>query len=609
MGYKNLRSCVEDLEKNGQLKVIETEIDPCLEMAHIQRRAYAAGSPALLFTRPRGCAFSMLANLFGTRERVNFIFRDALEKVKAIFAGSTDPASLRRRPMRSLRLLPALWHMRPRRVAGPAPALARSLSPRELPRLKSWPEDGGAFITLPLVYSEDPDRPGAANLGMYRIQQHGNAYAADEVGLHYQLQRGIGAHHARALARGMSLPVNIHVGGPPALTLAAIMPLPPGISELMFAGLLGARRVELTQGLHLPVLAQCDFVLQGHVAAGLKPEGPFGDHLGYYSLRHDFPVVKLEAVSCRPDAIWPFTSVGRPPQEDTVFGDVIHELTAPLVGKVFEGVAEVHAVDASGVHPLLLAAGSERYTAYEATKKPRELLTQAMHLLGATQTALAKFVLIMAREDAPGLSVRNVPAFLRHMLERTDFGADLHFFTRSACDTLDYSGYGLHEGSRLIWAVAGAQRRVLGPEMPALPSLPTGFGQPRLVMPGILALAGPAHTRSREECDPDMAKLADCFAAWPQAEKFPFIAIVDDADFCAASFDNFLWNVFSRTDPGRDIYGVNAKTRLKHWSCSPPLLVDARLKAFQAPPLRDDPAIVARVDTLARRGGPLHGLV
>lgn len=394
MGYRNLQECVADLEKVGQLRRIDVPVDPYLELAHIQRRAFRSKSPALLFTRVKGCSFPMLANLFGTTERLHYIFRDSLAGVEAVLAAKADPAAALKHPLRSLRALPALPHMLPRRTSK-APVLENRCALSALPRLVGWPMDGGPFITLPLVYSEDPARPGpdASNLGMYRVQLAGNDYAADEVGLHYQIHRGIGVHHAEALKRGQSLPVNIFVGGPPAFTVAAVMPLPEGLSELRFAGLLGGCRAAMhySRRLPLPVLAEADFCISGHILPHLKPEGPFGDHVGYYSLKHDFPVLQMEAVHHRTGAIWPYTAVGRPPQEDTVFGDFIHELTGALVPQVFQGVREVHAVDAAGVHPLLLALGSERYTPYEAQRRPRELLTAALHMLGTTQTALAKY--------------------------------------------------------------------------------------------------------------------------------------------------------------------------------------------------------------------------
>lgn len=617
MGYASLQDCVRDLEAAGDLVRVDAPVDPHLELAAIQRRAFRAGGPALLFTRVTGTSFPVLVNLFGTKQRLRFLFRDGLAATEAVLAGKADPMALLRRPGKSLAALGGLSRMLPRRVSAQhAPVLAEGGSLRELPPLVSWPLDGGPFITLPLVYSEDPARPGvnASNLGMYRIQLAGNDYADDEVGLHYQIHRGIGVHHAHALAAGRALPVRIHVGGPPALTVAAVMPLPEGLSELRFAGLLGARRVRLApghDGVALPVLAETDFCISGHVLPETRPEGPFGDHVGYYSLRHEFPALRVESVTHRKGAIWPYTSVGRPPQEDTVFGDFIHELTGSLVPQVFAGIAEVHAVDAAGVHPLLLALGSERYTAWEARRRPRELLTQALHLLGITQTALAKYVLIAAQEDAPGLSCRRVTEFLAHLLERTDFSRDLHFLTQSTTDTLDYTGTALNEGSKLIWAAAGEPRRRLGrgaDGMGALPDLPAGFGAPQVAGPGILVLKGPRHAQARGEPDPVMEELARRLAMWDRRENFPLVVVADDPAFCAASTENLLWVTFTRSDPATDCYGANARIKARHWACEAPFIIDARLKPFHAPPLEEDPDVAARVDELAAPGGPLHGL-
>jgi len=611
MAYVNLGQCLQDLEAQGQLRRVDVELDPYLELAAIQRRAFQAKAPAFLFTRVRGTRFPMLANLFGTHERLRYIFRHSLRTVEAVVAGKVDPMAALARPWKSLAALPGLWHMLPRTVRGAAPVLGCRCALADLPQLTCWPDDGGPFITLPLVYSEDPDRPGldASNLGMYRVQLAGNEYAADEVGLHYQIHRGIGVHHAHALSRGEDLPVHIYVGGPPALSVAAVMPLPEGLSELRFAGLLGGRRMTLAAapGLALPVLTEADFCIVGRIGRALRPEGPFGDHVGYYSLTHDFPVLKVEAVYHRADAVWPFTAVGRPPQEDTVFGDFIHELTGPLIPQVFQGVREVHAVDAAGVHPLLLALGSERYTPYEARRQPREILTAALHLLGTSQTALAKYVLVAAHEDAPGLSARNVAVFLRHMLERTDFARDLHFLTRSTNDTLDYTGSALNEGSKLVWGAAGEKRRELGTELRHLPELPEGFSQPRVAGPGMLVVRGPRHGLARGQADPAVEMLARCLESWPHREAFPLLAVVDDSAFAAASLDNFLWLVFTRSDPASDSYGVRACMQAKHWSCEAPLILDARLKPFHAPPLEEDPAVTRRVEALAAPGGPLYG--
>lgn len=613
MSYHNLAQCVNELEKRGHLRRVDFPVDPYLEMGVIQRRALRAKAPALLFTRPRGTNFPMLANLFGTRERVNFIFRSTIHLAGQIFQLGAEPARLLKRPLNAMKLLGPIWSMRARvKAASPnkIPCLANKCGLQDLPRLVSWPEDGGPFITLPLVYTEDPVT-SVPNLGMYRVQMAGNEYGPDEVGLHYQLHRGIGAHHARAMELNRPLPVHIYVGGPPALTLAAVMPMPEGISELMLAGMLSGSRLALAsvQGLQLPCIADCDFLIAGKIMPETRPEGPFGDHLGYYSLKHDFPALKVENVFHRAGAIWPFTTVGRPPQEDTVFGDIIHELTAPLVKKVFPGVREVRAVDAAGVHPLLLAVGSERYVPYEASRRPRELLTLAMHLLGMSQTSLAKYLFICAGEDSPVPATSDVAAFLEHMLERTHFNEDLHFITGVPCDTLDYSGTALHEGSKLVWASSGAKCRSLARELSGNLDLPPGFYNPRMALPGVAVIGAPPHTLPINRSDETLEhQLAACLAKWEKRDNFPLVVICDDPVFTSQSLDNFLWVTFTRSDPARDIYGVDAEISCKRWLCRAPLIIDARLKAWYPRPLEEDAAVVARVENLASKNGPLAGL-
>lgn len=611
MSYSSLRECVDDLKKTGRLRVIDYPIDPRLEMAALQRRAFALGSPALLFTRPKGCAFPMLANLFGSRERVNYIFRDTLEPLKRLFALFAEPANFLREPFKSARALALLRNARPyfsrsRETETKPPVLARECELADLPRLVSWPGDGGPFITLPIVQSENSR--GQMNLGTYRAQLGGGEYAANEIGLHYQIKRGIGVHHEEALAKGRRLPAHVYVGGPPALTVAAVMPLPEGVSELIFAGLLGGRRARVRKapGFELPILSDCDFMIKGSLGAETKPEGPFGDHLGYYSLRHPFPVLRVEGVWHRRDAIWPFTSVGRPPQEDTVFGDLIHELTAPLVARTFVGVKEIRAVDEAGVHPLLLAIGRESYAPWEENGKARELITLGLNLLGSTQTSLAKYVLIAAA--AENLTVRDAPAFFRHVLERCDFRRDLHFLTGVTQDTLDYTGDNLNEGSKLIWTCAGLPRRSLGFEIGDIPTLPNVFFDPCLVAPGILAIG------YRKKMDSGYVsgintELAPALANWRRKDEFPLIVVVDDPVFCAADFANFLWLTFTRSDPGKDIYGVNATVRAKRWTCDAPLIIDARMKPRMAPPLVEDQEVLRGLEKLAVGDGPLRGLV
>jgi 4-hydroxy-3-polyprenylbenzoate decarboxylase len=614
MGYRSLRDCVADLERAGQLIRLEQEVDPYLEAAAIHRRVHQAGGPALYFARVKGCRFPMVSNLFGTPQRARFLFRDTLEAVRHLVELKADPAAFAKRPGRYLDVLPALWRLRPRRV-GTGPVLAHQTTVDQLPQLVCWPRDGGAFITLPEVYTEDADRPGwrHSNLGMYRVQLSGGRYEPNrQVGLHYQIHRGIGVHHAAALRRGVPFRVNVLVGGPPALALAAVMPLPEGFPELAFAGALGGRRVRLAypEPGGLPVLADADFCITGTVDPERQlPEGPFGDHLGYYSLAHDFPVLNVERVYHRADPVWPFTVVGRPPQEDTAFGDLIHELTGPAIPTVIKGIHAVHAVDAAGVHPLLLAVGSERYVPYAAKRKPQELLTLANALLGQGQLSLAKYLLIVAREDDPELDIHDVPAFVRHLLERVDWRTDLHFQTSTTIDTLDYSGTGLNEGSKLVIAAAGPPRRPLPAALPAGLVLPEGFGEPRVCLPGVLAVQAPPFRPVDAEREPAAARFCESFAPAAAVNAFPLVVLVDDSAFAAASLNNFLWVTFTRSNPAADVYGVGAWTWQKHWGCDGALVIDARTKPHHAPALEEDPAVARRVDALGAPGGPLHGII
>jgi len=614
MGYRSLRECVLDLERHGQLVRIEVEVDPYLEAAEIHRRVYQAGGPALFFARVKGCRFPMVSNLFGTLERTRFLFRDTLERVRRLIELKIDPAVLASRPFRYLSALPIAWSMRPKFVRS-GPILEQELRIDQLPQLQSWPRDGGPFITLPQVYSEDADRPGwqHSNLGMYRVQLAGNQYKLNEqIGLHYQIHRGIGVHHAAALRKGAPFHVSIFVGGPPAMTLAAVMPLPEGMSELSFAGAIGGRRVRMiapsaSTPFRSAVAAEADFVITGTVDPERQlPEGPFGDHLGYYSLQHPFPVLNVGRVYSRRDAIWPFTVVGRPPQEDTGFGQIIHEITGPIIPSVVKGVHAVHAVDAAGVHPLLLAIGSERYVPYAERRKPQELLTCANALLGQGQLSLAKYLLIVAREDNPDLDIHDIPAFFRHLLERVDWANDLHFQTRTTIDTLDYSGTGLNEGSKLVIAAAGPPRRSLPVEVPSGLGLPAGFCEPRVCLPGVLALKAPRFEPRR--LTEEIAGLTEALARSPLGV-FPLIVLADDSGFTAQSVNNFLWVTFTRSNPAADCHGVGAFTEQKHWGCTGPLVIDARVKPHHAPALEPDPAVSRRVDELAARGGPLHGII
>jgi len=697
MIFKCLRECVEFLEQQGELIRITTELDPDLEMAALHNRVFEAGGPAILFENVKGSRFPAVSNLFGTYKRALKILEPQLSKVSTLVGLKSDPALALRSPLKSLRSLTSLFHALPlkKRSDYKLPILPKSSnnhSPMleisssvpcgrssvldgrcqisDLPMIRCWPGDGGGFIFLPQVFSINPDKIDTSgsvgystmmhsNLGMYRIQLSGGEYITNhEVGLHYQIHRGIANHHIKALERNLPLPVSIFVGGPPAHTLAAIMPLPEGMAEIAFAGALAGRSFRYavipgnisataTESHGRAGLSRCsrkkyftasdsvisldaDFCITGRIMPGkTKPEGPFGDHLGYYSLTHQFPYIEVDAVYHRKDAIWPFTVVGRPPREDSVFGKIIHEITASAIPHTLPGVTAIHAVDVAGVHPLLLAKAMERYAPFDE-KKPRELLTHANSILGTGQLSLAKYLIISSHNDNPELNISDEMGFFIHALERIDFRRDIHFQTCTTMDTLDYSSEGINEGSKVVMVVAGEKRRELLRYLPSKISFSQPFSQPRLAAPGVVVVKG-APFKSYMDAEKEINTLAitlnrltsssnsqhqeRCSTVQGRADGLkgivdglPLFVVVDDSVESSENFSTFLWITFSRSNPSHDIYGAGSFTSFKHWGCTGPLIIDARIKPFHAPPLLKDPAVERKIDDLARKGGPLYGI-
>jgi len=604
MAYSSLEACLLDLERTGQLLRIKEEVDPYLEMAAIHLRIFEQKGPAILFEKVKGSKFRAASNIFGTLERSEFIFRDTLPSVKQLIDIKINPLAAIQNPIKSLAALPAAINALPNKNPISKPVLFEEINISDLPLIHHWPMDGGAFVTLPQVYTEDADKPGigSSNLGMYRIQLNGNDYILNkEIGLHYQLHRGIGVHQTKANNLGLPLKVSCFVGGPPAHSVAAVMPLPEGMSEMNFAGVLAGKRFGYTYIDGFCVSTDADFVITGEVFPGEnKPEGPFGDHLGYYSLQHPFPVMKVHKVYARKNAIWAFTVVGRPPQEDTSFGQLIHHITGSAVSNEIPGLKEVHAVDAAGVHPLLLAIGSERYTPFLENKKPAEILTIANHILGTGQLSLAKFVWITAEaKKSKGdrvIDVNNIPEFLAYMLSRMDFSNDLHFYTNTTMDTLDYSGDGLNSGSKLVLAAYGDVRRKLATTIPE--KITALNANASLIMPGVIAVnAATATIHSIQE------KLKGQGENLLEQDGIAMIIITEDATWMAAEFNNFIWAAFTRTNPSKDIEGVDSYINNKHWGCKGPLIFDATIKKHHAPAVVKDNEVEKKVSAILSKYG------
>lgn len=598
MAYSSIEDCLINLEKTGQLIRIKEEVDPYLEMASIHLRIHEAKGKAILFEKVKGSKFRAASNIFGTLERSEFIFKNTLPHVRNLIELKNNPLAALKNPLKHITTLLAGFKALPLKNPFSKPILFEEINISDIPQIVHWPNDGGAYVTLPQVYTEDVDKPGImnGNMGMYRIQLSGNDYILNkEIGLHYQLHRGIGVHQTKANAKGEALKVSIFVGGPPAHSVAAVMPLPEGLGEATFAGALGGRRFRYIYKDGFCVSTDADFVITGTVEPlQNKPEGPFGDHLGYYSLQHDFPLMKVHKVYAKKNAIWPFTVVGRPPQEDTSFGQLIHSITGSAIQNEIPGLREVNAVDAAGVHPLLLAIGSERYTPYTPATQPAELLTIANHVLGTGQLSLAKFLFITADAENK-ISTHRIKDYFMYLLERINLQRDIHFYTNTTIDTLDYSGTSINSGSKVVIAANGEVKRTLGTALPNLFNKYTSS----LIMPGVVAIqinAFTSYANAKSELEQINQYLKTEIST---LQSFPFIVLCDDAAFAAKTINNYLWLTFTRTNPSHDMYGINSFTENKHWGCST-LIFDARIKPHHAPPLVLHNEVEKKVDQLLK---------
>ena len=574
----DIRCFLNLLKKEGELRVIDASVDPCLELAEIQRRVVVRQGPALLFTNVKDTNFPVVTNLFGTPRRIELafgseptrFFRQVSEAMEILRDPSPRSLWKHRGIARKLLRLGAS-------VKRSGPALECPINPPRLsalPQIKSWPLDGGAFLTLPLVYSEHPVSR-KSNLGMYRSQ----IFDDSTFGMHFQIHRGIGFHYYEAEKQNEPLPVNIFLGGPPALMLAAVAPLPENIPEAVFASLLLGKKLNLVRDPAIsPLLlsAESEFTFAGEIPPHIRrEEGPFGDHYGCYSLRHPFPVFNVRRMFHRRDAIFPATVVGRPRQEDHYIGDYLQELFAPLYPLIMNGVHAVWAYNDAGMHPLAAAVVSERYR--------REAFMAGMRILGEGQLSLTKFLMLT---DAP-LPLREFRPLFQHILERADFADDLFIFSPVSQDTLDYTGGRMNEGSKVILMGLGEKRFDLQREMTA-DMRSARFSNPRVYIPGVLVVEGPAWSE-RDGVTDDLLKEE---ASLP----FRVVILVDDASECVNSDESFLWTVFTRFDPASDIHPRAVRVEKFHPRLSSPLVIDCRIKPWYPPLTLPEPETVAAVD-------------
>jgi UbiD family decarboxylase len=574
--HPNLRTFLALLSREKEITTIETEVDPYLELAEVHRRVIDRGGPALLFKRVKGSRYPVVTNLFGTKRRIHLAF------------GPKPEALVRELVQVAESLLPPkaaeLWQHRSlgrellrlgTKNTSRAPVMQLRDQPArldQLPVLTTWQEDGGPFITLPLVYTEHP-RTKKHNLGIYRMQ----VYDAQTAGLHWQIQKGGGFHYAEAERLNESLPVTVFLGGPPALILAAIAPLPEDVPELMLASLLAGEKLKLGKnplaGRHR-LAAEAEFALVGQAPAHKRRlEGPFGDHYGYYSLAHDYPVFEVEAVFHRRDAIYPATVVGKPRQEDFFIGDYLQQLLSPLFPLVMPGVRDLWTYGETGFHSLCAAVVRERYG--------REALVSGFRILGEGQLSLTKFLLLT---DTPQ-DLKDFPRLLEHVLARFDPRTDLFIFANTSMDTLDYTSGKVNEGSKAIMLGLGEAKRELPREFRG--SLSAGLKAAEVFCRGCVVVQGSSYADDPEQA----ARLArdPIFADWP------LVVLHDDASVAGSARD-FLWSTWTRFEPASDIYAANTEVVRHHLAYTAPIVIDARIKPGFPKELRVRDDIATLVD-------------
>lgn len=565
----DLRLFLDLLRAEGELVEIDTEVDPDLEAAEVHRRVIAAGGPALLFRRIKGSPWPTVTNLFGTARRVELAFgKRPLELVQQLAAA---PHTLLPPTLGKLwqhrSLLGSLLRVGRRRLRK-APLLQHEDTPprlSRLPLLRTWSEDGGPFVTLPLVYTEHPEGLGS-NLGMYRIQR----FDDDTTGLHVQIGKGGGFHLAACEKLGRAMPVAVHIGGPPALILSAIAPLPENVPEILLCSLLLGQRLRSTKSVHspLPLVADSEFCIVGEVRPGERhPEGPFGDHYGYYSLQHDYPLLRAKALLHRRDPILSATVVGKPRQEDFFLGDYLQDLLLPLAKVAMPAVRDLWSYGETGYHALAAAVVQERYA--------REAMQSAFRILGEGQLSLTKFLLLTDRS----VDLRDFKATLAHVLARTRFQTDLYVFGSLSMDTLDYAGPEVNKGSKGVLLGLGEPVRTLPTAFTG--ALPPEFARAEVFCPGCLVVQGPPFAQNRAAA----AALAKCDAV----RDWPLVVLVDDAAKAAKSSVNFLWTTFTRFEPAADLHARELSLVHTQPCWTPPIVLDARMKPSYPKELFCDP--------------------
>ncbi len=590
--FTDLRAYLEHLRRDRDVVEIRAEVDPVEEVAEIHRRVIAGGGPALLFTNVKGADFPLVTNLFGTPRRAELAFGQRplafIKRLVHLAETMLPPTPAKLWDARDVALAAAKIGTKQRREGPVTDIVTRDVRLDRLPALTCWPEDGGPFVTLPLVYTTHPDK-GGPNLGMYRLHVHD----ATSTGMHWQIGKGGGFHYQIAEARNQPLPATVFLGGPPALILSAIAPLPENIPELLLASLVAGEKIAQVPGPNghpHPLVANAEFALMGQVAPHVrKPEGPFGDHYGYYSLEHEYPVFHVSQMAHRRDAIYPATVVGKPRQEDFFIGDLLQDLLSPLFPLVMPAVVDLWSYGETGYHSLAGAIVKQRYR--------REAMASAFRILGEGQLSLQKFLLVT---DQP-VDLRDFRATLEHVLARTNPESDLYVFSNLSMDTLDYSGPSVNEGSKGVWLGLGDPVRDLPRQFqPPVPP-PSDVTDVRVFCGGCLVVTGPTFDTDRDA--PTRIAAHPAFAGWP------LVILSDEAERATRSAMNFLWTTFTRFEPAADIHAASTRVVRNHIAYSGPVCIDARMKPWYPKEVTCRPEVASTVTRRWRDYFPERAIV
>ena len=572
----DFRTFVEKLEKEGELHRISEEVDPNLEITEIAIKAQIENKPAILFENVKGSKFPLAINTFASEKRIDVALGQNPEEIGIELLNFVDamrPPSFKK-IFAQRKTIKRILAFPPKKNSKRLHNLILKNGLEDLPILKCWPEDGGNFITLPLVQTLDPISK-ASNLGMYRMHVYDNF----STGMHMQIGKGGGYHYKEAEKLGKDLPIAVTLGGDPVLTIASIMALPEGIGELEFAGLVRGKRTKLSKSktidMHAP--SSGEFLIEGYLKPNeRKLEGPFGDHFGHYSKADNYPVLHINNVFYREDAIYPATVVGKPPQEDKYLGDCTQNILKPLIKVIHPEIHDLWAYFEAGFHSFLVVSTENRYA--------REAYKTGLSILGLGQLSLTKVMVLVDKH----VNVKNKGDVLEEIRKNFDLADSIMLISQAPSDTLDFTSKKTHHGNKLIINATSKNTKTqnLPPVLPKdLSVIDSRIEDWRLIKNTLLVI----------KVKNNGAEVIKNILKSPLISNIKIIAAVS-ADINLNNDVEIMWGIFTRFDPGDDIYFNKQEFIGAIPKYEGILGIDATWKGGYQKPLEMDDKIVKKVE-------------